>query len=266
LRRREGLGGGDPKLLGAIGLWLGWRMLPAVVRAKLRDQIGRLPPGLGARFAGAYTGAGTVDWARTRAYRSSLYPPLEGVMVNLGGRQPQGAVSEKKYETVRSSIISCLEQLTDGGEPVFEWARRREELYQGKFTDSAPDVVALCRAPYKASSGFGAVVENVPGSILDRYSGVHERDGIFAVAGPNIAAGVDLGERQIIDVAPTLLRMLGVSPPSDIDGVEMREVFRTAPATTVPARQGPEPAPGSPYSADEEAAMLESLRALGYAE
>ena len=31
LRRREGLGGGDPKLFGAIGLWLGWRTLPAVL-------------------------------------------------------------------------------------------------------------------------------------------------------------------------------------------------------------------------------------------
>ncbi len=31
VRGRIGLGGGDPKLFGAIGLWLGWRALPMVL-------------------------------------------------------------------------------------------------------------------------------------------------------------------------------------------------------------------------------------------
>ncbi|MEP2988630.1 MAG: prepilin peptidase [Parasphingorhabdus sp.] len=31
IRGRDGLGGGDPKMLGAIGLWLGWQYLPFIL-------------------------------------------------------------------------------------------------------------------------------------------------------------------------------------------------------------------------------------------
>lgn len=56
LRGRDGLGAGDPKLLGGIGLWLGWQALPFVL-------IGASVIGLGAalamRLRGAAVGATT---------------------------------------------------------------------------------------------------------------------------------------------------------------------------------------------------------------
>lgn len=63
VRKREGLGGGDPKLLGAIGLWLGWRMLPVVV------------------FLAALTGLAIV-----------LFGMARGKGASLGDRMPFGAL------------------------------------------------------------------------------------------------------------------------------------------------------------------------------
>lgn len=56
LRRREGLGGGDPKLFGAIGAWIGWGALPMVLL--LAAAIG-LAAVLGARLRGAAIGPTT---------------------------------------------------------------------------------------------------------------------------------------------------------------------------------------------------------------
>ncbi|UZK67084.1 prepilin peptidase [Sphingomonas sp. M1-B02] len=49
LRRRQGLGGGDPKLFGAIGFWLGWQALPMVLLAACLIGLAAV---LGLRSAG----------------------------------------------------------------------------------------------------------------------------------------------------------------------------------------------------------------------
>lgn len=40
LRGHEGMGGGDPKLLGALGLWLGWQALPVVLLIAAGTSLG----------------------------------------------------------------------------------------------------------------------------------------------------------------------------------------------------------------------------------
>lgn len=82
LRGREGLGAGDPKLLGAIGLWTGWFALPAILLiaaltglavaiAQGRSRLDRMP-------FGTLLAAATILWTAVLALRS---PVLDGAQL-----------------------------------------------------------------------------------------------------------------------------------------------------------------------------------------
>lgn len=64
LRKRDGLGGGDPKLLGAIGAWLGWQALPFIL-------LGGSLLGLAIIFA---------QWLRGQEVRATDRLPLGALM------------------------------------------------------------------------------------------------------------------------------------------------------------------------------------------
>ena len=51
----------------------------------------------------------------------------------------------------------------------------------------------------------------------------------FAIAGPGVAAGADLGPIQQVDIAPTLCLLLGIEPPAQAVGSVLRSALaRTA--------------------------------------
>jgi predicted AlkP superfamily phosphohydrolase/phosphomutase len=237
-------------------------------RRRLRLSARRLPARAGGWLVDRYTGSGRVDWAATRAYRVPLYG-AEGVVVNLRGRQSLGAVDETEYESVRDSVIDLFSDLRDpaSGACVVTFARRREEVFRGAYVEDAPDVVILFEPGYKGGAGLDRLFAPVDPAVLERYSGVHAMDGIFAMAGSGILPGVDLGTRDIIDVAPTLLALLGLPVSSDADGRVMREALlspnvavQNAPAVV---RDAPPPPALTP---EEEAALARSLSSLGYLE
>lgn len=240
-----------------------------MLRRRLRRLAHQLPERAGNWLAARYTNLNSIDWARTDAFRFPLYTPAEGVVVNLAGRQPHGRVSPGvEYEAVRDRVIASLSALrSPDGRPVVQWACRREELYSGELADLAPDVIALFHTEFKGHAGLGDVFTAVPQAILDRFSGVHAMDGVFAAHGPLVPPGVDLGACDIVDVAPTLLALLGVRPPADIDGRLMAGVLRGDEAGE---RDALEPTlicpPEEALTPEEEAALERSLRALGYLE
>ena len=94
-------------------------------------------------------------------------------------------------------------------------------------------------------------------------------DGIFMAYGAAVQPGLVVEGLQIVDLAPTILHLLGVPIPNHIDGRVLREIFVDGfePAQALP-RHGPwrsQPSEnGAGLTQDEEQVISERLRNLGY--
>lgn len=231
-----------------------WRKLPSSVRR----STGALR---------AYGGA--ITWQETRAYRAQIDHHVEGVNVNLEGREPQGCVPGAQFDSVRREVAAAALELRDPvtGAQVIERACLREELYEGEHSSLAPDVILILNPAYEAGHGaVSGVFTRVADSRLGRSSATHRPNGIFVAAGPGVRSGADLGGASLLDVPPTLLWALGLDVPP-MDGEFLARVFERSTLETHPVRHGTddvEASAGQSYSKEEEEQVAAHLRELGY--
>jgi predicted AlkP superfamily phosphohydrolase/phosphomutase len=209
-----------------------------------------------------------ADWSRTRAYSMGNYGQI---FVNLRGREPAGCVSPgHEYEGLLDELTERLYSLEDpeSGEKVVESVFRASDVYSGRYVDRAPDLMFLTRGmEYKALglSDFTSprVLEPVYGC-----TGNHRMEGILAVQGRGVIneAGTVVGA-AIEDLAPTILHMLGVPVPLDMDGRVLEGVFTPGFLSThaVEYDETEQAVPqGRAYSLEEEQELAQRLRGLGY--
>jgi predicted AlkP superfamily phosphohydrolase/phosphomutase len=235
LRFRSGLKRRLSRSLDNLKLWAVGHLSPKVKRWLFRRAKGQL-----ARLE-THVRYGTVHWAGTEAYfdENPYYPSLR---INLKGRQPEGIVEPgRPYEELRDRLIRDLEALRhpQTGEPVVDKAYRREEVYSGPRMDVAPDIVvkwALHRGysyAFRLSSKAPRrrwIEQADPAYAHNRHyyggkSGTHRDHGIFLGRGPGVQPGARVEGARIIDLAPTVLHLLGVPVPADMDGRVLREIF-----------------------------------------
>jgi predicted AlkP superfamily phosphohydrolase/phosphomutase len=210
----------------------------------------------------------TIDWSKTKAFSAPI--PQQGIYVNLEGREPHGIVPAGEYDDVRAEIIDRFEALVDpdDGKPVLDRIYRREEVVEGPEAENAPDLFPICRE-YSYELFDGLYSPHVLDDVRDLPRGFHHMDGIFGITGPGIEARS--GQRATLyDVAPTALYLAGLKVP-EMDGKVLTEFLSPEMVASRPveiermdlplAGEGVE---ASPYSAEQEAQIEESLRNLGY--
>jgi predicted AlkP superfamily phosphohydrolase/phosphomutase len=139
------------------------------------------------------------------------------VYVHRKGRFPLGTVEPAEAEDLLGRVREGMLALRDdtpgapaGGRPVPR-VYARDELYRGPCLDAAPDLVIHFNDGYDPK-GATARTEVFGRSAL---TGMHTyADALFLASAP----GVPTDGLDIVDLAPTLLDLLGVPPPADMDG------------------------------------------------
>jgi len=209
-----------------------------------------------------------VDWSQTRAYCKTGQGQI---FINLKGRDPQGTVNGgKEYEELQQEIIERFRRLMNGltgGKSQAE-IYARQEIYSGTYFDEMPDITVIAnRDGYQAGSfvDFGS---NRTVSDLTLLTGNHDMHGIFLAKGESVNKGSSISGANLIDVAPTVLHVMGCKVPKDMDGRVLTGIFEEGfierhPVAFIEAAVSAKEV-RSEMSPEDQKQVLEQLRSLGY--
>jgi predicted AlkP superfamily phosphohydrolase/phosphomutase len=159
-----------------------------------------------------------IDWARTAAWGEGGY--YCRLFLNVAGREPEGIVARQDYEHVREEIKQKLESLGDErGRPIGTRAHRPEDLYPSGASNVAPDLIVYFGD--LAWRSLGRVGEDGVHA-FENDSGPddanHAHEGIYVMAGADVAPAASAVERDIRDIAPTVLTLMGLPVPAAMEG------------------------------------------------
>jgi predicted AlkP superfamily phosphohydrolase/phosphomutase len=160
-----------------------------------------------------------VNWERTKAWGEGGY--YCRLFLNVEGREPQGTVPVAQYETLRDELKTRLEALGDDqGRPIGTLALRPDELYE-ECNGVPPDLLVYFgnlswRSVGKVGMGTTHVYENDTGP----DDANHAKEGMYILHAPGVPARVTK-EQEILDIAPTILGLLGEPIPASMEGSSM---------------------------------------------
>ncbi len=126
--------------------------------------------------------------------------------IHLKGKYQRGSVDMNEYDELRKRLKEELLSLVIDGEKVVKTVFFKEDIYNGKLYDDAPDLVAL---PYKGYDLKGVINKSCVAGKGFLTGGHTREDAVFFIN--RKIQGDDI---NIIDVGPTIISLLGINENS----------------------------------------------------
>ena len=162
-----------------------------------------------------------VDWKRTMAWGEGGY--YSRIFLNVKGREPEGVIEPSDYERVREDLRKGLEAITDEqGVNIGTKVYKPEEIYSESRRIPPDLIVYFGGLSWRSvgSIGLGSVLtfENDTGP----DDANHDTHGIFIMKGQGVQGRGRREGLNLLDVAPTVLSLMGIEIPQDMEGKVIR--------------------------------------------
>ena len=165
-----------------------------------------------------------IDWNQTLAFSTGGHEAA--IYVNSRPNAPKELLIPQTHSEVVRKLCDLLDNITDpaSGKKVHPIFHHKQDVFQGRYQDEAPDLcVELFDGDKKVQVNprlnSGRVWSSNP-----HFSAIHSRDGFWALAGPQVRQGLTL-DASILDMAPTLSRLLSLGGGEDFDGHVVESAF-----------------------------------------
>ena len=158
-----------------------------------------------------------VDWPKTRAWGAGGY--YARIFLNVKGREPEGLLDPSEVASFSATLTRELGEVRrPDGTPLGTEMKFPRDIYH-QVNGDAPDMMAYFGDVAWRSAGtlgYGAwfIQEDDTGP----DDAVHSFDGIYVVVDPSGQPTGPGPERNLIDIAPTLLSYFGVPIPANVQG------------------------------------------------
>jgi predicted AlkP superfamily phosphohydrolase/phosphomutase len=159
-----------------------------------------------------------IDWSKTKVWGSGGY--YARLFFNIRGREPEGIVDPQEIPALTAQLERGLNQvLRPDGQPLGARLLNPAQVYH-EVRGDAPDLMGYFGdLRWRSAGTIGYDTMFLSENDTGPDDSVHSMDGFFILYDPRAPEKHGhLPEQSIMDVAPTLLRRLGLPVPSYMQG------------------------------------------------